>query len=64
MFCHLLLLHILILRQAVTESGCLVSQSPVGDYWKKQEERSRRKRDMGKEEYRGRRGFTRILREV
>lgn len=42
-FCHLKLLHILILGHAVTENGRLVSQSLAQDYWKKQEERSQRK---------------------
>jgi len=64
MFCHLKVLQILILRHAVTENGCWVSQSPARNYCKKQEERSQRKRDIEKEEYEGRRGFTRILREV
>lgn len=48
MLCHLKILHILILRHAVTENGCWVSQSSARDYCKKQEERSQRKRDMEK----------------
>ena len=64
MLCHLKVLQILILRHAVTENGSWVSQSSERDYCKQQEERSQGKRDIEKEEYRGRRGFTRILRKV